>query len=393
MKYMYKFFPYITNDSSVGLYNDEVGDIYHSAYGALTEAYEKFINPIELEKITCNKKEVNILDICYGIGYNTKGLITKIINNKYNNYGINFNIDCVDTDFTLMSLSPFIKTKINFWDRLFYKRNFDCAEKRYEPIETIKTKQNLSEAKYEINRLVNYIILKNLISDFGADRIYEETEKVFSDRQHSGFFDKNMFNIMKFLYNSPLYLHQNKNKSTFVHNIYYKYISYRYKKVLNSLKNQFNIHFLPLDIRQHLLNTDRIYDIAMLDGFTPSKCPCIWTVDVFQSLYAHLSENGILVTYNTSAPVRNALKMADFNIGNVVDKNNKTIGTIAAKNNNYIKHSLTEIQNGLLNTKAGIPYRDDNLSLDNDIILLNRKLEFDKSTLESSSSYYKKRGL
>ena len=158
-------------------------------------------------------------------------------------------------------------------------------------------------------------------------------------------------------------------------------------------KEPFEIHFLPLDIRQHLLNTDRIYDIVMLDGFTPSKCPCIWTVDVFLSLYAHLSENGILVTYNTSAPVRNALKMADFNIGNVVDKNNKTIGTIAAKNYDYIKNNLTEIQNGLLNTKAGIPYRDDNLSLDNDIILLNRKLEFDKSTLESSSSYYKKRGL
>ena len=44
--YMGKFLPYMTKDYSIGLFNDDVNDIYHSAFGALTEAYEKFINPI-----------------------------------------------------------------------------------------------------------------------------------------------------------------------------------------------------------------------------------------------------------------------------------------------------------------------------------------------------------
>ena len=44
---MYKFLPYMTNDLSIGLYDEEVNDIYHSAYGALTEAYDKFTNPVK----------------------------------------------------------------------------------------------------------------------------------------------------------------------------------------------------------------------------------------------------------------------------------------------------------------------------------------------------------
>ncbi len=57
---MYEFHPYFTNDGSVGLYNTEFDDIYHSACGALTEAYEKFIYPIDFEKLL-EKESVKIL--------------------------------------------------------------------------------------------------------------------------------------------------------------------------------------------------------------------------------------------------------------------------------------------------------------------------------------------
>ena len=36
--YMYVLYPYFTNDGSVGLFSPEANDIYHSTYGALTEA-------------------------------------------------------------------------------------------------------------------------------------------------------------------------------------------------------------------------------------------------------------------------------------------------------------------------------------------------------------------
>ena len=77
---MYELHPYFTNDGSIGLFSPEADDIYHSTYGALTEAFEKFIIPANLKNFLRNKSEINILDICFGIGYNSKSLISEILN-------------------------------------------------------------------------------------------------------------------------------------------------------------------------------------------------------------------------------------------------------------------------------------------------------------------------
>jgi tRNA U34 5-methylaminomethyl-2-thiouridine-forming methyltransferase MnmC len=69
---MYQLNPYFTNDGSVGLFSFEDDDIYHSTYGALSESWEKFILPAHLEEYLQSHTKVKILDICYGIGYNSK---------------------------------------------------------------------------------------------------------------------------------------------------------------------------------------------------------------------------------------------------------------------------------------------------------------------------------
>lgn len=76
--------------------------------------------------------------------------------------------------------------------------------------------------------------------------------------------------------------------------------------------------------------------------------------------------------------------------GKILDKNNKPIGTICSKNKNNIKHELNEYELGLLKTKAGIPYRDENLSSTASEILIRRNDEVRNSTLVSSSKYVKK---
>lgn len=75
---MYNLYPYFTNDGSVGLFSPVDDDIYHSTYGAATEAYEKFIFPAKLENFFLEHSEIKVLDICYGIGYNSKSLINFI---------------------------------------------------------------------------------------------------------------------------------------------------------------------------------------------------------------------------------------------------------------------------------------------------------------------------
>ena len=77
---MYEFHPYFTNDGSVGLYSTDFNDIYHSATGALTEAYEKFIYPVDFNNLL-QKDKIKVLDICYGIGYNSKSFLNFIFEN------------------------------------------------------------------------------------------------------------------------------------------------------------------------------------------------------------------------------------------------------------------------------------------------------------------------
>ena len=76
---------YYTQDGSIGLYSYADHDVYHSKFGALSEAWEKFVLPTDLEHKLVSEENINILDICYGIGYNTKALMSNVINLKENN--------------------------------------------------------------------------------------------------------------------------------------------------------------------------------------------------------------------------------------------------------------------------------------------------------------------
>ena len=82
-----------TQDGSIGLYNEELNEVYHSKFGAKKEAYEKFIAPA----LILNNRSLDILDICYGIGYNTKCAIENFSNIT--------SIDCIEIDNELVSKS------------------------------------------------------------------------------------------------------------------------------------------------------------------------------------------------------------------------------------------------------------------------------------------------
>ena len=71
--------PYYTEDGSIGLYSYADKDVYHSKFGALTEAWEKFVIPSGIDKLLNKNANINVLDLCYGIGYNTKALMSYVI--------------------------------------------------------------------------------------------------------------------------------------------------------------------------------------------------------------------------------------------------------------------------------------------------------------------------
>ncbi len=369
---MKDFYPYITNDGSVGLYSKEFDDIYHSTYGAYAEAWEKFVLPADLDFYFKNYKEINVLDICYGIGYNTKSLVQKYYNDTIHSDNIKLNIKAVDTDKELMFLSPF----------------FTCCAKRKPKDENLPTEKvkHLSsdkiEKQYEYDNFINLILIEKL-----AQKFPDFLTKDFLKKEYSAFFDKMSVNLYKNrIADTPL-----RAFSTFLHNIYYLNISTRYKKALKALKiGAFDIDYACDDARKVIKEDNKIYQLIFLDAFTPVKCPCLWSVDFFKLLYQRLDDNGRILTYSNSAQVRNAFQAAGFHVGKIFNERaGKYTGTIAVKNSSFIYYPLSEYDLSLMKTRAGIFYRDENLNALNEAIIERHKIEVENSPLISSSKFIK----
>lgn len=428
---MYELYPYFTNDGSVGLFSPEADDIYHSTYGALSEAYEKFILPANFDDYFKNNNEIKILDICFGIGYNTKSFLNYFfekISNKENthietiytdnnsslNLGTNHDnnaicndklytnnvseqscensvrnnkknkifITAIDTDKNLAYLSPFfVSNKINIKNN---QLNF-----HHDKISKLLNKKTVK--KYKLNKIVNIILLKKIIENDNSIFNDNEFNDILNNKKYAPFFDKYMLNLFKFYQKRGYKYTYLWRLNVFLHNIYYRNISKSYKTALNTLRiNEISIKLKIQDARKALIDDSNTYNYIFLDAFTPSKCPCLWSLEFFKLLYNHLDTDGMIMTYSNSANIRNAFIEAGFYVGKIYNKEfDKYTGTIAVKNNKLIKHELSEYDLGLMKTKAGIFYRDENLSLDNEAIIEVHNKEVENSNLISSSKFIK----
>ena len=476
---MFNFYPYATNDGTVGLYSPTDNDIYHSSYGSVTEAYEKFILPADIVYQILHNDKLNVLDICYGIGYNSKCFLNFILNlkskkffknylnyknqlsvynskihtdnisdksvyndkiyvdNKFRNNPKDYNyqiydnnilnydcvnklhekiknkifnenfrisIDAIDKDENLVFLSPFIINKVlkNKNNKLNFKNEKIEKYLNSPNINKIQDNKNNNEIENkiytrllisltEISLSINRYILREIIDQAPEIRDNQDVIKVLNDTKYSGFFSASITDEFKLYTNLSINNTPTSTLNGFLHNIYYKYISNRHK---NDFKctNFSNIDFIIKinDARPELINSKKIYDIVFLDAFTPAKCPTLWSLEFLKLIYQHLSDDGILLTYSTAAPVRNALIECGYFIGeNYNPFKNKSEGTIASKNKTLIKYPLSEFNLGLLKTTAGIIYHDENLTGLNSEILERRKNEVLNSNLTSTTQYKK----
>lgn len=340
-----------TQDGSTGLFDHSVNDIYHSSYGAKTEAEEKFINPLNFENNFKNKKSIKVLDICYGIGYNTKAFLKKICQTRYKG---EVEIDILEYNKNLVAMSPFVI------DGYFNKL----------PMISLVLYQQLYAHIYENKEMLKVILENN------------EQKKFFT------LFYRDL--IKKYRYWGYSYNLSDKLNS-FLHNIYYHCVSPRIKyapKTLNCNKITIKPYFD--DARKTVLELKKGYDIIFLDAFTPVKLPTLWSYEFFTELFRLSSDNCLLVTYSNSAAVRHAMLKCGFYVGKIFDKNNRASGTIASKNINLISNPLDTYDLGLLKTNAGVYFKDEGLNNSTEQILNEYHERKKKLALMSSSQYIKK---
>jgi tRNA U34 5-methylaminomethyl-2-thiouridine-forming methyltransferase MnmC len=69
--------PQLTEDGSFTLFSSEFGELFHSREGAKSEAVQKYVHATNLVE-KAQQPRLKLLDICYGLGYNTAAAIETI---------------------------------------------------------------------------------------------------------------------------------------------------------------------------------------------------------------------------------------------------------------------------------------------------------------------------
>ena len=284
----------ITKDGSISLKSEFYNESFHSHLGALDEAQTKFINPALIDRF--RGKSLSVLDICFGLGYNSALLFKNIKRHSSFLKWYGLEIDKRPLKHALNS-KPFR----GLWDK-------------------------------EIIDIFNSLLLKGFFSDekYSCKLIWGDAREM-------------IFKIPK------------------------------------------NINF----------------DLIFLDGFSPQKCPEIWTIEFLSQVIKKLSPEGSLLTYSSSAAVRKTfleLKLKIFNIKpNIKINKSWSNGTLARRNcNNYefeenpYIENLSIMQKEHLLTKSSIPYRDPKGINKSEDILKTRKEEQTISKLKDTNLWRKK---
>jgi tRNA U34 5-methylaminomethyl-2-thiouridine-forming methyltransferase MnmC len=69
-----------TDDGSVTFWSETFQETFHSSHGAKHEAEAKFVIPAKIAEKAQTQTELNILDVCYGLGYNSADAIATVFN-------------------------------------------------------------------------------------------------------------------------------------------------------------------------------------------------------------------------------------------------------------------------------------------------------------------------
>ncbi|MBO8239726.1 SAM-dependent methyltransferase [Prochlorococcus marinus XMU1412] len=287
----------LTKDGSYSLRSVFFQENFHSLLGALKETKLKFTATSNLPRF--KGKSLNVLDICFGLGYNSASLLDELIKQKSF-----LNLYALEIDKKPLEYSIRNKSFLKLW-----------APK-------VRT---IFESLYR--------------NDYFEDKFFK-CSVLWGDAREK-------------------------------------------------------INIIPSSIK---------FDLIYLDGFSPQKCPQVWTIEFLSKVTENLNPQGYLITYSSSAAVRKTLRNLGLEIFTIKpsfkNRNFWSQGTVAISkfdknklkaNLNFEKLSLMEEQHLL--TKASIPYRDQDLNSSKDDIIKRRLDEQLSSNLLSTKKWRERWGM
>ncbi len=272
-----------TADGSLTFFSSLYGEALHSTCGAKTEAQWKFVVPTDIVAKGQCQGQVHILDVCFGLGYNSACALDNLPNCGVRIWGLE-----------------------NNWE-----------------------------------------VLRLAVAQ-GLHRIWSEsTQRVLEQLTHSP----------------------------------------------EVQEGQCYVQLILADARQGIqLVPDGAMDAIFFDPFSPKRCPQLWTIDFLRLVTNKLRPDGYWVTYSCAAAVRSALLELGLHLWAVEPLGRKSCGTIASFDGTRIPprcRPLAPLEYAILQTRAGIPYRDPLLQDTKEVIIARRQQEQCQSNRQSSSSWLK----
>ena len=72
------FTPRSTEDGSYTFFSEEFQETFHSSFGAKQEAEVRYVEPCLIKQLAAQQSTIRLLDICYGLGYNSAAALETI---------------------------------------------------------------------------------------------------------------------------------------------------------------------------------------------------------------------------------------------------------------------------------------------------------------------------
>ena len=287
----------LTKDGSYSLRSILFQENFHSLFGALEETKIKFTAPSDLQRF--KGKSLDVLDICFGLGYNSASLYNELIKQK---------------------------SYLNWY----------ALEIDKKPLE--------------------YSLRNKAFKKLWAPKV----KRIFDSLYKNDCFEDQFFNC---------------------------------KILWGDAREKINV--IPADNK---------FDLIYLDGFSPQKCPQVWTIEFLSKVTQKLNPQGYLITYTSSAAVRKTLRNLGLKIFTIKPNfNSRTSwsqGTVAIAKfdkkklkSNYNFEKLSVMEEEHLLTKASIPYRDQDSNSCAEDIIRQRLDEQLLSNLLSTKKWREKWGM
>lgn len=131
----YKNYFVLTDDGSYSINSKEINhkiETLHTSTGAISEAFEKFIRPMKFDYT----KDIAILDICAGLGYNSSAAIDDFLKNSENS---NLTIDMVEISAATLACGLLVPSPIEAHDITRKAIENELIKQDYATLELEKT--------------------------------------------------------------------------------------------------------------------------------------------------------------------------------------------------------------------------------------------------------------